>query len=547
MKQLIQFCLCLQLSLGSAWAQTLNETFDNSSGQGLTDQEQTSANNYYHQGIADRVLQEQCKKLKTGCDDRTGRPGNVLGGFEEVLPRLYAVMGTLAAAGVGNKIKMNPARGTTGTTGSATSGAGNTGGGTNTAGTSNSPQGQTEQRTKTDVCIYIPLAGEAISTFTQTQAEQQIQQQQIQNQRDLQREALYAVARTQNARAKTAKMQASIYAATGACYVAYMAMGASLKDPMLWVKMGAATAMSAIFFKKAGNHSKYAGQLKEIADKLPGAGECNPFTSTNCFCAEKTSYQTDPANFNRFCVPQAIANNGPPGTQVACATINTDGTTTIDAACRCKQTNTCANAQIRGLAGQLGLGSIAFQDPINVLDNTTGSFNEGTLDGIALGLNAANTRALTGSVNAIPNVELGGPNKAVAEKIAGLGVPSGLSSALANQAPSSDLPPTSADAPLLAATAPTGSGAAQRAQLPGYNAAGGSRPSGGQGEPEFVNPLAGLTSKGESKPAAVQVETFAERAIREAEITRDTSRNLFEVISNRYRANGWGQASNPTP
>lgn len=530
MKTLLNLTLALSLLVRPAWAQSLDDTFSASTGTALTDQEQVNANNYYHQGLADQVLEAECKKLKTGCNDQTSRPGNVLGGFEDVLPKLYAVMGTLAAAGVGNKIQMRS---------SAPAPAPATG-----ATPATDKPAAPEKKEKTDVCIYIPLAGEAVATFTQQQAEQQIQQTVAKNQADLQKDALYAVARTHTERAKTAKLQASIYAATGACYVAYLAMGANPKSAMLWVKMGAAAAMSAIFFKKAGKHKDYANQLKEIADKLPGAGECNPFTSTNCFCSQTTSFQTDPGNFNRFCVPKAIVNNGPPGTQVACVTLNSAGVATMDAACQCKQSNSCANAQIRSLSGQLGLGSIGFNEPLSLLDNTTGSFNEGNLASVTDNLNAATKRALNGSNGLIPVPALSGGTKAIADKIAGLGVPAGVSGLLASQQ-SADVPVSDALAPTMTADS-TDSSSARPAQVPGYNASGGSRPSGGTGGPEFVNPLAALNKQ--QKPAAVQVETFAEQAIRNAEINRDSSRSLFEVISNRYRASGWGaEPSNPSP
>ena len=532
MKKLINYSLILQLMVGPAMAQTLNETFDATSvtAKGLTDQEQNAANNYYHEGAAERLLEEQCKKLKTGCNDSSGRPGNVLGGFEEVLPKLYAIMGTLAAAGVGGKIKMNPVRPAANAPATPPPAAG----------------AQPEQRTKTDVCIYIPIAGEAISTFTQQQAEQQIQQQNIDNQRDMQREALYAVARTQNTRAKTSKMQASIYAATGACYVAYMAMGASLKDPMLWVKMGAATAMSAIFFKKAANHKKYANQLKEIADKLPGLGECNPFTSTNCFCSEKTSSTSDPSNFNRFCVPKTIANNGPPGTQVACATLNSAGQAVVDAACQCRQTNSCANAQIRSLSGQLGLGGIGFNDALSILDNSVGTFEDATLGNSAENLNASNTRALAGSNGVVPDLNNTGKNKEISDKIASLGIPAGVSDALAGQSDGA-LPAALATAPVSSSETTNGNATGARAQVPGYNAANGARGAGGNGEAEFVNPLSGLADKGQ-KPSAIQIDTYAEQALRGADVTNDPSASLFDIITNRFRKNGWGQAANnPAP
>jgi hypothetical protein len=67
----------------------------------------------------------ECCCRDGGCSDSTGKPGEVLGGFEEALPKLYAIMGTLAAGGVGNKIAMKPKASTTTTT----TAAGQAGGG----------------------------------------------------------------------------------------------------------------------------------------------------------------------------------------------------------------------------------------------------------------------------------------------------------------------------------------------------------------------------------------------------------------------------------
>ena len=117
MKQLWVLALVLQLSGATAFAQTLNEAFDVTSGKPLTDAEQLEANNYYHAGRAQKLLEEECGKLgkkydtTLGCADDSSKPGQVIKGgmggmIEEILPKLYAVMGTVAAANGGAKITM---------------------------------------------------------------------------------------------------------------------------------------------------------------------------------------------------------------------------------------------------------------------------------------------------------------------------------------------------------------------------------------------------------------------------------------------------------
>ena len=144
MKSFFTFALILQLCGASAFAQTLNESFDNSTTKPLTDKEQLEANNYVHAGRTQKLLEAECKKLgqkydtTMGCADESGKPGQVIKGawgsiMEEILPKLYAVMGTVAAANGGAKIEMKAPKAPA-TTGGTTTG-GTTTGGTTTSGT----------------------------------------------------------------------------------------------------------------------------------------------------------------------------------------------------------------------------------------------------------------------------------------------------------------------------------------------------------------------------------------------------------------------------
>lgn len=520
MKTLLSLMLSLPLIVTPALAQTLNDTFEGTTP--LTDQEQAQANKYYHQGRANTVLEAECAKLgESGCFDQTDKPGSVLGGFDAALPRLYAIMGTLGAAGIGNKIAMRP---------------------TPAVEPATTP---TEREPKNDLCMYIPIAGEAVAMATQSATQNQIQST-ASSAAEAQRESLYAVARTHESRAKTATMQATIYAGTGACYVAYLATGADPKSYMLWVKMGAATAMSAIFFKKAAKHKDYAKQVKAVAKKLPGSGACNPMSQTHCFCSEETSRATDIGNWNRYCLPKGLTPTVGTGTPAACSTINSAGQAVVDAACQCRTNNSCASAQIAGLTGQIGLGSIALNDPLRTLDLVSGSADDASMANFANGLNARTNRALAGSsVASIPSVALSEKDKSTADKLREVGLPSAVANHIAGS--SGDGVAPSASAPAMATTPEAGAAGSAGAVQPGYNSAGGSRGSSANSGGDAPNPFAQFGQKAAAKPAAVQVETFAQQAVRDAEITKDTSRGIFDIISNRYRASGWKQLeSSPT-
>jgi len=530
MKHLWVLALSFQLVGGQAFAQTLNETFDNSTTKLLTDKEQLEANNYVHTGRTQKILEEECKKLGKkydtimGCADESGKPGQVLKGamggmIEEILPKLYAVMGTVAAATGGSKIEMKapeaapPAEG---------------------APAANQPAADADANKKNDFCIYIPTAGEVIASGMQMMAQRAAQQAVTQNPADAQKESMYAVARTHDTRAKTATIQGGIYAATAACYVAYVAKGAVM-DWKMGLKIGAAGLMSVIFFKKAGNHKGYAKGIREIANKMPGAGDCNPHTQTNCFCSEPTSQASDFANFSKVCVVPELANRGGPNsTPAPCAQIK-NGQASLDASCTCKKNNTCLNGTFASSMGSIGFGGLDIADPLRLLNETNGAFNEANVNALGASLNAKSKRLLdTADLGDIPSVSLDKKSTELAREINKLGMPARLAALTASKAdaalPASVSGGGFADTQLAATST--------RRSATGYNYGGSA--SGGRrsrdSDAAFKNPLAK-----DAKRDAVQIETYAEQAMASADITKDTSKGIFDIISNRYRSSAWSR------
>lgn len=546
MKHLWVLALSFQLVGGQAFAQTLNESFDNSTTKPLTDAEQLEANNYVHSGRTQKILETECAKLgkkydtTLGCADESGKPGQVIKGgmggmIEEILPKLYAVMGTVAAANGGSKIAMRstteaPATGanppTTGSNPPPTDGAATTG------------QGQTQTadadaNKKTDYCIYIPMGGEVIASGMQLMGQKAAQQASAENAADAQKESMYAVARTHETRAKTATIQGGIYAATAACYVAYVAKGAVM-DWKMGLKIGAAGLMSGIFFKKAGNHKSYAKGIREIANKLPGAGDCNPHTQTNCFCSEPTSQATDYNNWKKVCVVAELANNGSPtSTPAPCAQIK-NGQASLDASCTCKKNNTCLNGTFSAAMGSIGFGGVDIADPLRLLNETNGAFNEANVSALGAQLNAKSKRLLdSANISDVPGVSLDKKKTELAREINKLGMPPRLAALTASQADAS-LPSSVSGGGLadteVAATSGRRSGTGYNYSGSGSSSARRNRDS----DASFKNPLAK-----EAKRDAVQIETFAEQAMASADITKDTSKGIFDIISNRYRSSAW--------
>lgn len=557
MKTLFMLALIFQLSGAPAFAQTLNEAFDNSTSKPLTDREQLEANNYIHAGRTQKILEEECKKLgqtydtTLGCADESGKPGQVIKGgmggmIEEILPKLYAVMGTVAAANGGEKIEMRAPDAPAAAPAAAPADAPAATPTTDTTATANQPasaqpQGggqastDTDANKKPDYCIYIPMGGEVIASGMQIMGQRSAEQAAKANQADAQKESMYAVARTHDTRSQSANLQGGIYAATAACYIAYVAKGAVI-DWKMGLKIGAAGLMSAIFFKKASNHKKYANGIRDVANKLPGAGDCNPHTQTNCFCSEPTSQRADFANWQKVCVVPELANRGgPTSTPVPCSQI-TNGQASLDAECTCKRNNTCLNGTFASSMGTIGFGGVDIADPLRMLNETNGAFNDANVSALGAQLNAKSKRLLDGaSIGDIPSVSLDNKKREIAREINKLGMPARLAALTANQN-NAALPASATGVGLSSIDEIAERSARRQSSGVSYNYGGsgsGARRSRNEAA-AFKNPLGK-----DDKRSAVQIETFAEQAMASADITKDTSKGIFDIISNRYRSSAW--------
>ncbi len=381
------------------------------------------------------------------------------------------------------------------------------------------------------------MAGEIGAAAMQTMNESKIKEQSNQPGTDPQRDGILAVARTHDSRAKTATMQGGFYGATAGCYVAYLASGAQM-NWSLGLKLGASSAMSMIFFRKAKNHKQYASDLREVAKKLPGAGDCNPHTQTQCFCAEPSSLTSDPTNYQKTCVPQQLAGRDPKLTPVPCTTL-VNGNAAVDAECRCKRNNTCLNGQLSSLGAEIGFGGYDLADPLRLLNEMNGSMNDANVERFGSQLAARARDALKKEgISDVPDVSLNPKNANIAKELANLGMPARMAAYTANQANSGA--PVDASAPSLAALSSYDEADAGDYKKKGvsYNYAGsvGAKKGGGGDLPAFQNPFA----KQEKKPA-VQVDTYAEQAVAAADINKDPSVGIFDIISHRYRRSAWGR------
>lgn len=554
MKTQLTLCLSLLMLQPGAWAQTLNQA--NEGTKPLTDKEVVEAQSYVHQGRKQQVLSEECAKLSdkykvaAGCQDSSGKPGQVFSGatgtiIEEVLPKLYAIMGTAAMAGSGGTIQMKPKTEGGGTAGGATGAAG--GGATGTAGggatgttgggDANTAANGKEGEKRNDICVYIPMAGELVAAGMQKVQENKIQEQSSKPGADAQREGLHAVARAHDARAKTATIQGGVYGATAACYTAYLASGAVM-DWKLGLKLGASAVMTGIFFKKAANHKKFAADVRAIASKLPGAGDCNPHTQTQCFCSEPTSRNVDIANYTKVCVPRELASGrDPKQTAIPCSTI-VNGNAVLDLECKCKRTNSCLNGQLSSMGAQIGFGGYDLADPLRLLNEMNGQMNEANVENFGTQLSARAKKLLDQNIADVPSMRgLNPKENDLAKEMNKMGMPARMAAFAAQQAGSA---PASADSPQLSSIASSGdenSGQSSRQNAAGvkYNSGSyGSSPRRGQQMGAFKSPFDKNANQG-----AVQVDTYSQEAVAAADINKDTSKGIFDIISHRYRSSAW--------
>lgn len=534
MKKLISWAVIFQLIIPTAFAQTLNDSFEGT--KPLTDKEQHEANTYFHQGTTDDYLKEMCSNNSNfnvtgssgkkgfkdfGCDDDSAEPGRVFKGtagmmIEEVLPKLYGLMGTLAATGAGGKIQMKP----------------NTEKGAKVAKEGKEAKGEEKQ----DFCIFIPMAGEMVSSGMQRTNEKTIQTSMEQTGADRQREGMYAVARTHKSRSDTAYMQGGIYAATSACYVAYVASGAVV-DWKMGLKIGAAAAMSSIFFIKAVRHKRYAENIRSVADDLPGAGECNPYTKTNCFCAHPSSQKSDPSNYQKVCVPPELAGRDPKLTPAPCAKLQ-NGKVSIDVQCSCKRNNSCLNGQLSSLGASMDFGGVNLADPIRMLNAMNGQFDSAQLENFAGQLNAR-SKNLLGKMNItdIPSTNVTGRNKEIAKELNKMGIPPRMAAAMANQSPAGGggMGGGAGVPTMMADDAPASKfDASMKSQTGSYQ-------NSNAGNMRRSNTNSGSPTASRTAQNNVHIESFAEQALAEAEITKDTSIGIFDLISNRYQRSAWSR------
>jgi len=505
----------------------------------LTDQNRFESQTFIHEGKSQRQMEEECAKLKDPSACRGNGKTKFLGvdsGIVQAVSKAYSIVGAMVgmsggamdfevraeadAAPAGGEV---PAEGGAAATPPAGEEVPAEGGAAN--------EGSGEK--KKDYCALIPAVGETLAMFMQQTSQQNLQQQPV-TQSTPQKELLYRAARSHQTRAKTAKIQGTVWVGTAGCYAAYMAAGGIVIDWKVIAKAGAAAFLGTFWLSEAKQQEKYYKEVTEIADELPGRGDCNPHTQNDCYCAQPET-QYDPT----YCLPQlhkkAVATDS---FRVPCA----DKDMNPDAKCDCITQEACFDSEY--FSELKGPGFVQFANSSSgkdIRNLTRGSLNGGNLAAGANG-SAAKSRKLLGDlakkVNNSPNLNSSG--KSALNGFEKFGVPKPLARLLASR------PTTSAGKRKYASISSglsDGKPNYKKKYTSGnkvlsFSRGGNGRIGPGSQKGGASNPFNKFKKKKSARGGAKTLR-FAQKAQNAAQISRNKEKPLFEIISRRYQVSGW--------
>jgi hypothetical protein len=590
-------CALLCLSLFSlAWADDPNfeAAFDNS--KLLNDQQQNEANNYNHQGRNQRILQEKCSEMNKGvkvngelqnCDDSSlqaagqtfkGKTGQTL---EQLIPIATKAYSTVLGLGGMNKINAtisqkssekkalkelskNPgsdkvqdkaAAEPKGQKGKFLE-TSNKDIVTNEKGEFFKADGtqlksddalvkdlETKKEMKEkekeyeDWCSKLPMVTELVAGATQALDHKKIESTEI-SKTDYQRESLSALKRSHLDRKKTATIQTIGWGATSACYIGYATtVAGAASDWKLYLKLAASGFLTYFYGVKIKKHQDYANALDGLMAELPKKGECNPHTATHCFCAEQTSQQTDPANFQKYCLPSQYIGRQNPYESAVCV----DSELQIDNECKCRKSRSCVTDRLKMDAPIWGLGQNYATNALKDMNSISGgSLMAGKMGLASAQKMAARANQLLKEKAAKENIPAGKVDKMIASELEGMGVPRNVALALSGTDSSgmSDLLNKNFDTKLDSVGLVSDD--MREAAAVAYDNSNFKLNNGSKNDRDSDNPYAALLKKkGQKESSGVEIMDFQNMATAQAEITKDSNKAIFDIISHRYRSSAW--------
>ncbi|MBC76218.1 MAG: hypothetical protein CME64_09400 [Halobacteriovoraceae bacterium] len=505
-------------------------------------EDERAAENYIHQGLADEKYLEMCKDNET-CTSREAFDGGTWATLDTMMPmvsKMYAMFSGLGGGKLSRKVMKNDKPVKLGENGEVYT-PNKEGIYENADGKEVSENQLSESKDKTeekpDVCGYIPMISEAgAMAFQQTQ--NNTTQNNLQNSEPAarQRASMYALAKTHQDRAKAAKFQFYGWGATASCYAIAMATPAAVNDWKMSAKLGAATFLAYFYNKKKNAHEDKSAAIKKMAEELPKAGDCNPHTDTTCFCAQETSYGLDPSNYMKYCVASELQRAGSVA-GVPCV----DKTGKADLKCDCKATNSCVNARLAEGMLNLGLRPAQMKGPLQGISNFSTGLDSGKLAPIA-SKNLAYARKALGKIKTKDKISLRNNPEAkdIATELTKAGLPRGLAAKLASQASSTKgkLPSTLSGS--VASFNPyKGDTNAIDVDKVGSNKMKSGSSIRSNRKSKSSNPFGMKRRSSRNDSSGIEIAEYSQKATREAEITKDKSKPIFDIITHRYKMRAW--------
>jgi len=402
--------------------------------------------------------------------------------------------------------------------------------------------GDYKKKTKegADYCSKIPMVTETAAQFYASTMNSQTEQnmQQTEGSQVQQAAAFDAMAKVHKDRAKAATVQMGGWGATSACYAAMMATSTVTASFGTVAKTAGAILLTTFYNLKVKAHKERAAILEEMADEFPNTGDCNPYTEASCFCNEDTSIAMDPANFQKFCVPKDYHS----------ATVDSFVCMTQDMKpdpkCACKNNGTCINANFASVGAQIGLDPSIMNNPLQGISPLSSGFGTSGLDAITDKNLAFAKKALKNhGPKKIPNISLSEKQKKIAKEVAALGIPKLAAVSFAASSGNGSLPSGLSSGAMGSANGKAGS--SLRKAMKGVKKAkfaSGStiRGNSSKTKRKGSNPYSRFGKKrGNHGAKGVEILSFAQKAQREAEISKDRSRPIFDMITYRYKATAW--------
>jgi len=482
---------------------------------GLTDQEYNTSKEFKHQGLIDRKTKELCTGNENTCagEKSTEKILGVSPGLIEAVGQSYAMVIGVA----GGDFTLKPEKETELTKNKFAK-----------------DRGAKKETTKNDYCKYIATAVEKIATFKQVE-EQRLIQSAPSAQQNFQKEQFYKSARMHKARSESAKIQTYGWGTTTACYGYMMASGTIVNDWKVIAKTAAAGFLTWFYHQQIGRYDDQAKKVKEIAEAVPGKGDCNPITQRQCYCM-----QPETQNDGQYCLP--ILRPEEPFAANTEQTTCVDNNLKEDPQCKCTLNDTCFDKTFYSQIGAGDLGQNFQQNvtkPVKII--TTGNIPNENLSAANLNKLAANAKKtinqFKNEIAKIPQLSSQPKSKNAELVLTKNGIPTNLARKIA-QAPTSAASKSlhaalkSGIAKTLDETVLTSGNSKKVLYFGGKKKKRRARKS--SNEFNFLN---SLRKKKKKQRHPSNIINFANKAQERAQISRQR-KNIFQQISRRYQVSG---------